>query len=52
MLESTFSITCHLISNKCLMNEKARFKVALKRYLNTHSILLMNTSCVETDSSM
>jgi hypothetical protein len=24
-------------SLKCLMNEKAQFKVALKRYLNTHS---------------
>jgi hypothetical protein len=35
---------------KCLMNEKAGFKVALKRYLNTHSALLKNTYCLENDS--
>jgi hypothetical protein len=35
MLWSEFSVTYHLISN--VMNEKALFKVALKRYWNTHS---------------
>jgi hypothetical protein len=30
-----FSMICHLISS--LMKQEARFKIALKRYLNTHS---------------
>jgi hypothetical protein len=34
--KSQFSIICHLVS-KSLMNEKAQFKIPLKRYLNTHS---------------
>jgi hypothetical protein len=35
MLGSKVSIIFHLISS--LMDEKARFKIALKQYLNTHS---------------
>jgi hypothetical protein len=39
-------------SLKSLMNEKARFKVALKRYLNTHSFYSVEKFVVsKTDSS-
>jgi hypothetical protein len=37
---------------KSLMNGKAQFTITLKRYLNTHYTLLMNTYCLKNESSI